>query len=85
MNGFDTKPPSDAGFFMLMVLDPNQNAPVALMWGEKRELRDAADQYVSQNPRCRAYLLKTMNEISALASIRDKDTDTGVETKRSAV
>lgn len=84
MNMFDQKPPKDAGFFVLMILDPNQNVPVLLGWGPRPELRDEADKYISENPRCRAYLLKTISEISAIASLRERDPDTGVESKRGA-
>lgn len=68
--------------YIVLGLDPNQTIPTFIGWGTLAEVRAAADDYVSKNPRVRAMILQSFEYINATASLRSVDAVTGEERKR---
>ena len=70
-------------FYVLLVLDPNQNAPTYIGWGAMlADVQSTADEHLTKNPRLRAVILESIEFINATASLRSVDAKTGEERKR---
>ncbi|TKB87568.1 MAG: hypothetical protein E8D43_00885 [Nitrospira sp.] len=76
--------PAAGPFFVVMVIDPNQTSPAYIgAYAVRRDAEKVADDLVSKDPRRRAVILKGIDHISATASVKSIDPETGEERKRS--
>lgn len=70
-------------YFVLLVLNPDQNSPTFMGWsGTKDDVLAAADELIAKNPRWRAVILETVETVEATTTLKSTDTKTGEERKR---